>query len=69
MSLEVSARLSIRFSRRAASQGNTGLGLHIVYSIVANCLGGRLNLDSKPGQGTKIQLVLPRVAPAEDAAT
>ena len=30
-------------------QGSTGLGLHIVYSIVTNYLGGRLNLDSKPG--------------------
>lgn len=31
--------------------------------IVTNCLGGRLHLDSEPGKGTKIQLVLPRVAP------
>jgi PAS domain S-box-containing protein len=45
-------------------QGGTGLGLHIVYSIVTNCLGGRLNLDSRPGEGTKVQLFLPRVAPA-----
>jgi PAS domain S-box-containing protein len=45
-------------------QGSPGLGLHIVYSIVTNCLGGRLNLDSKPGEGTKIRLILPRVAPA-----
>jgi PAS domain S-box-containing protein len=44
--------------------GNTGLGLHIVHSIVTNSLGGRLNLDSKPGEGTKIQLILPRVVPA-----
>jgi PAS domain S-box-containing protein len=46
-------------------QGNTGLGLHIVHSIVTNCLGGRLYLDSEPDAGTKIQLVLPRVAPAQ----
>jgi PAS domain S-box-containing protein len=45
-------------------QGGTGLGLHIVYSIVTNCLGGRLNLESEPGEGTKIQLILPRVVPA-----
>jgi PAS domain S-box-containing protein len=44
-------------------QGGTGLGLHIVHSIVTNCLGGRLNLDSAPGRGTTIQLILPRVAP------
>jgi PAS domain S-box-containing protein len=48
-------------------QGSTGLGLHIVYSIVTNYLGGRLNLDSKPGEGTKITIVLPRVAPAASA--
>ena len=50
-------------------QGSTGLGLHIVYSIVTNCLGGRLNLDSRPGEGTKIQIILPRVVPAGLAAT
>jgi signal transduction histidine kinase len=49
-------------------QGGTGLGLHIVYSIVANCLGGRLTLDSEPGEGTKVRLVLPRMAPVELAA-
>jgi signal transduction histidine kinase len=45
-------------------QGGTGLGLHIVYSIVTDGLGGRINLDSEPGEGTKVRLILPRVAPA-----
>jgi signal transduction histidine kinase len=49
-------------------QGSTGLGLHIVYSIVTNYLGGRLHLESAPGKGTRIQLILPRVAPAASAA-
>jgi PAS domain S-box-containing protein len=44
--------------------GCTGLGLHIVHNIVTNRLGGRIRLDSEPGAGTKIQLLLPRVAPA-----
>jgi signal transduction histidine kinase len=44
-------------------QGSTGLGLHIAHSIVTNYLGGRLHLDSEPGEGTKVRLVLPRVAP------
>ena len=47
--------------------GCTGLGLHIVHNIVTNRLGGRLNLDSAPGEGTKIQMILPRTAPAERA--
>jgi signal transduction histidine kinase len=50
------------------SLGNTGLGLHIVHNVVTNCLGGRVNLDSEPGEGTKFQLMLPRVAPAGPAA-
>jgi signal transduction histidine kinase len=49
-------------------QGGTGLGLHIVYSIVTTRLGGRLDLDSEPGGGTRIQMILPRVAPLEQAA-
>jgi len=44
--------------------GCTGLGLHIVHNIVTNRLGGRLSLDSELGEGTRIQLILPRVAPS-----
>jgi PAS domain S-box-containing protein len=45
------------------NEGNTGLGLHIVHNIVTNRLGGLINLDSEPGVGTTIQIVLPRSAP------
>jgi signal transduction histidine kinase len=44
-------------------QGCTGLGLHIVHNIVTNRLGGTLSLDSELGEGTKVRLILPRVAP------
>jgi PAS domain S-box-containing protein len=44
-------------------QGSTGLGLHIAHSLVTNYLGGRLHLDSELGEGTKVRLVLPRMAP------
>ncbi len=44
--------------------GCTGLGLHIVYSVVTDRLGGRLNLKSEPGKGTTIHITLPRTAPA-----
>ena len=46
--------------------GATGLGLHIVYNIVADRLGGRLNLESEPGAGTRVQMTLPRAAPHPD---
>ncbi len=68
MSLDVRRRAFDPFFTTRRDQGGTGLGLHIVYSIVTTRLGGRLALDSAPGAGTRIQIVLPRVAPLEQAA-
>jgi PAS domain S-box-containing protein len=68
MSLDVRRRAFDPFFTTRRGQGGTGLGLHIVYSIVTNRLGGRLDLDSEPGSGTRIQIVLPRIAPLEQAA-
>jgi len=44
-------------------QGGSGLGLSIAYNLVTQRLGGRLTLDSAPGQGSCFRAVLPRVAP------
>jgi PAS domain S-box-containing protein len=68
MSLDVRRRAFDPFFTTRRDQGGTGLGLHIVYSIVTNRLGGRLDLDSEPGAGTRIQIILPREAPLEQAA-
>jgi PAS domain S-box-containing protein len=68
MSLDVRRRAFDPFFTTRRDQGGTGLGLHIVYSIVTSRLGGRLELDSEPGRGTRIQIILPRVAPLEQAA-
>jgi PAS domain S-box-containing protein len=68
MSLDVRRRAFDPFFTTRRDQGGTGLGLHIVYSIVTNRLGGRLELDSEPGRGTRVHIVLPRVAPLEQAA-
>ena len=65
MSLDVRRRAFDPFFTTRRDQGGTGLGLHIVYSIVTNCLGGRLNLNSEPGKGTMIKLILPCVAPTQ----
>jgi PAS domain S-box-containing protein len=68
MSLDVRRRAFDPFFTTRRDQGGTGLGLHIVYSIVTNRLGGHLDLDSELGKGTRIQIILPRVAPLEQAA-
>jgi len=65
MSLDVRRKAFDPFFTTRRDQGGTGLGLHIVHTIVTNCLGGRLHLESEPGKGTKVRLVLPREAPAQ----
>jgi PAS domain S-box-containing protein len=41
-------------------EGVTGLGLHIVHSMVVDRLEGRLSLASELGKGTSVRLILPR---------
>jgi signal transduction histidine kinase len=68
MSPEVRRQVFDPFFTTKRDQGNTGLGLHIVHNIVTNRLGGRIQLETRPGAGTKIQIVMPREAPLESAA-
>jgi PAS domain S-box-containing protein len=67
MSPDVRRQAFDPFFTTRRDHGNTGLGLHIVHNIVRNCLGGQLELDSEPGEGTRVSIVLPRVAPAASA--
>ncbi|RJG15498.1 hypothetical protein D3872_13320 [Massilia cavernae] len=50
-------------------QGGTGLGMNIVYNIVTGMLGGIVELDSEPGQGTTVTIKVPVEAPVRPAPT
>jgi PAS domain S-box-containing protein len=63
MGLDIRRKAFDPFFTTRRDQGCTGLGLHIVHTIVTSCLGGRVNLDSEPDGGTEIRIMLPRVAP------
>ncbi len=45
-------------------QGGSGLGLYIAYTQVRDLLGGRIEVSSELGQGTRFVVTIPLVAPA-----
>ncbi|MBN2799415.1 MAG: response regulator [Deltaproteobacteria bacterium] len=66
MDAETAARCFEPFFTRA--KGGTGLGLATVFGL-AHQWGGRVALDTAPGEGTTVSLFLPRVALGEAVAS
>jgi signal transduction histidine kinase len=66
MSEEVQRRAFEPFFTTRRSRGGTGLGLHIVYTLVTRRLGGSLRLESAPGHGTIFRIRLPLAAPKDE---
>jgi PAS domain S-box-containing protein len=54
------------FTTKGPEQG-TGLGLSTVWGLVQG-MGGQVNLDSAPGQGTTLAIRVPLTPPAQDAS-
>ena len=42
--------------------GGTGLGLHIVYNLVSQVLGGTIAVSSRPGEGSRFTISFPQDA-------
>jgi CheY-like chemotaxis protein len=61
MPAHVAARVFEPFFTTRRGRGGTGLGLAMVHDIVTR-RGGRVELDSRPGRGTRFDLLLPRLA-------
>lgn len=53
-------RLFEPFFTTRRGQGGSGLGTHIVYSLVTQSLGGTISAQSEPGHGLSYQITLPR---------
>lgn len=61
---EVAQRVFEPFYTTRGNAGGTGLGMHIVYNLVAIRFLGHIALDSAPGRGARWTLHLPFDTPA-----
>ena len=69
MTEEIQRRALDPFFTTRRNEGGTGLGLHIIFNLVTQQLGGRLTFESRLGWGTRFRITLPRVAPGESPPT
>jgi signal transduction histidine kinase len=68
MSDDIQRRALDPFFTTRRNEGGTGLGLHIIFNLVTQQLGGRMTFESKLGWGTRFRITIPRVAPGESPA-
>ncbi len=70
MAPEVQRQAFDPFFTTRRNDGGTGLGLHIVYNLVTQQLGGRMMLESRPGHGATFRIIMPRtVTPRGSSGT
>lgn len=62
MTVGVRDRAFEPFFTTARARGSSGLGLHIVQSLVADVLHGDLELETSPGQGVRFVITFPVIA-------
>ena len=60
---EMQSRVFEPFFTTKRGQGGSGLGLHVVFNLVTQTLGGNVKIASEPGAGTKLTIKLPLLPP------
>ena len=63
MPAELLDKLFEPFFSTKIGKGGTGLGMAIVQNLVTKALGGRINVVSTAGKGTRFEIVLPKAMP------
>ncbi|MBF0108065.1 MAG: HAMP domain-containing histidine kinase [Magnetococcales bacterium] len=59
MTEEVKEHIFEPFFTTARNRGGSGLGLHIVFNLVTQTLGGSIHCESSPGKGVLFSLIFP----------
>lgn len=63
MAPDIKRKIFEPFFTTRMGQGGSGLGMHLVYSIVRTLLGGTIQVISEPGAGAEFVITLPLNAP------
>lgn len=63
MSADIQQRIFAPFFTTRFGQGGSGLGLNVVLGYVSRVLEGQIEVWSEPGQGTRVTVRFPSVAP------
>ena len=67
ISEENKRRIFDPFFTTKLGEGGNGLGMHIVHNLVEGVLGGSIRVESTEGVGTTFLMVIPLVAPMQEA--
>jgi signal transduction histidine kinase len=65
----IRSRIFDPFFTTRMGRGGTGLGLSIVHGLVANGLGGSIQMEPAPTRGARFVMTFPRVAPQHEAGS
>ncbi len=60
MDSDTAKRVFEPFFTTKRGKGGSGLGMHILYNLVTQSLGGTVTCDSEPGSGVKFNITFPR---------